>query len=82
MMQNVASRNTNPQPDQSDRITIDEVLKREAAGETFTYIDVRNPQAYEESDVKVAGALRIALDNADKQISDVNKDRPVITYCT
>jgi rhodanese-related sulfurtransferase len=81
-MHNVASRNVNPQPEEAARITIDEVLRREAAGEQFTYIDVRNPKAYAESDVKVAGALRIALENADKQLADINTGRAVITYCT
>jgi rhodanese-related sulfurtransferase len=81
-MQNIASRSQAPQPDQSDRITIDEIVKREQAGEQFSYVDVRNPHAWAESDTKVAGAQRMALDNADQQLSDLNRERTVITYCT
>lgn len=81
-MQNVSSRNVSPQPDQANRISIDEIIKREKEGEQFTYVDVRNPKAYEESDEKIPGALRIALENADKQLADINRDRAVITYCT
>jgi len=36
------------------RITVDELNRRMEAGETFTVIDVRNPQAWAESDTMLA----------------------------
>ncbi len=36
------------------RITVDELRRRMEAGEDFTIIDVRNPQAWARSDVMLA----------------------------
>ena len=79
-MQQTTSRSFNPE--QADRITVDEIIKEEKAGKQFTFIDVRNPQAWAESDSKIKGALRIPLDEAEKRIGEIPKDRTVITYCT
>jgi rhodanese-related sulfurtransferase len=69
-------------PEEADRITIDEINKREAAGEQFTYVDVRNDKDWAAAEKKLPTALRIPLDKADAQLSDINKDRTVVTYCT
>ena len=76
------SSSTQYTPDSVERITVDEIKKREAAGEQFTFIDTRNPKAWGESDQKITGALRIPLDDADQQMADINKDQAIVTYCT
>jgi rhodanese-related sulfurtransferase len=64
------------------RITVDEVKKRMDAGEKFTFIDVRNPQAWAGSDTMLPGALRITADNAEEKLPSIPRDRPIIAYCT
>ena len=64
------------------RITIDDLLKRMAAHQQFTFIDTRNPNAWAESDVKIPGALRFPADKLEENLPIILKDRPVVAYCT
>jgi rhodanese-related sulfurtransferase len=64
------------------RNTVSEVKKRIDAGEKFTFIDVRNPQAWAGSDTMLPGALRIAADNAEEKLAAIPRDKPVVAYCT
>jgi rhodanese-related sulfurtransferase len=63
-------------------ITVDELRRRMEAGEQFVFVDVRNPHAWAESDIKLPGALRILPSDLDQHISELPKDRPIVTYCT
>ena len=64
------------------RITVEELKKRMEAGEDFTVIDVRNPQAWSESDVQIPEAIRVPLDELDKNLYRIPKNKPVVAYCT
>lgn len=64
------------------RITVDDLKKRMDAGEDFTIIDVRNPQAWSQSDTMMPEAIRVPLDDFEPYLSQIPKDRPVVTYCT
>jgi rhodanese-related sulfurtransferase len=64
------------------RITADEVRQRMEAGEEFTIVDVRNPQAWAEATDKAAGAIRIALNAGDQALSRIPGDKPAVAYCT
>jgi rhodanese-related sulfurtransferase len=64
------------------RITIDELRRRMEAGEDFTIIDVRNPQAWAQSDVMLPEAIRIPLEKSDENLPKIPKEKPVVTYCT
>jgi rhodanese-related sulfurtransferase len=64
------------------RVTPDEVKQRMDRGEKFTFVDSRNPKAWEESDVKLPGAIRLTPDDAEKRADDLPRDRTIITYCT
>jgi rhodanese-related sulfurtransferase len=64
------------------RITVDELKKRMEAGEDFTVIDLRNPQAWAESDTQIPEALRVPLDKLDEYLPRIPKDKPVVAYCT
>ena len=44
------------------RITVEEQQRRIEAGEDFTVIDVRNPNAWAESDTMLPEAIRVPLD--------------------
>lgn len=79
-MHDVATRGMTPA--QNDRITVDEIMKRQAEGEQFVFVDTRNPKAWGEADTKVPGAVRIPLDNAAEEIPNLEREKPIITYCT
>ena len=64
------------------RITVEELKSRMEAGEDFTVIDIRNPQAWAESDTQIPEAIRVPLDELDENLSRIPKDRPVVAYCT
>lgn len=67
---------------EAPRITADEVKRRIRAGEDFTALDVRNPQAWAESDVKAKNAIRVSLDDFEKVVPRIPKNKPIVTYCT
>jgi rhodanese-related sulfurtransferase len=68
---------------EANRITVEDLKRRMEAGEDFTFIDIRNPQAWAESDVKIPGAIRLSsLDNIQEILPRLRKDKPIVTYCT
>jgi rhodanese-related sulfurtransferase len=64
------------------RITVDELKKRMDAGEDFTLIDVRNPNAWGEADTMMPGAIRVPLDQVEENLNRIPKTRPAVAYCT
>ena len=64
------------------RITVKELRKRMEAGEDFTIIDVRNPEAWAESDTMIPESIRVPLDELDKNLARIPKTRPAVAYCT
>ena len=67
---------------EATRVTVDEVRERMERGEQFTFVDTRNPVAWGESDVKLPGAVRVPADELEQHLSEIPRDRAVITYCT
>jgi rhodanese-related sulfurtransferase len=64
------------------RVTLDEVRERMDRGERFAFVDTRNPKAWGEADAKLPDAIRVPTDEVEKHISEIPRDRTVITYCT
>jgi rhodanese-related sulfurtransferase len=64
------------------KITPDELRRRMDAGEDFTVIDVRNPNAWAQSDVIIPEAIRVPLENLEQNLQRIPKNRPVVAYCT
>lgn len=64
------------------RIGIDELKKRIQAGEDIVFIDTRNPQAWGQSDVMLPKAIRVPVDDLDKHIYEIPKDKLIVAYCT
>ena len=64
------------------RITKEDVRRRMDLGEEIVFIDVRNPGPWERAARKIKGATRIALNELDKRIESIPKNRHVVTYCT
>lgn len=67
---------------EATRVTVDEVRERMERGEQFAFVDTRNPVAWGESDVKLPGAIRVPADELGQHLSEIPRDRAVITYCT
>jgi len=67
--------------DQNLRITADELNKRMAAGEQFTIVDVRNPQAWAAATDKARGAIRIDM-HSSEPLPRLAHDKPIVAYCT
>jgi rhodanese-related sulfurtransferase len=64
------------------RITVDELKRRMEAGENFVLIDVRNPQAWAESDTMLPEAIRVPMDKLEEVLPRIPKDKPIVAYCT
>lgn len=64
------------------RITVQELKKRMDAGEDFTVIDVRNPQAWAEAQTVMPEAIRVTLDKLEESLPRIPKNKPVVAYCT
>jgi len=64
------------------RITAQELKRRMDAGEDFTVIDVRNPNAWAETDTVIPKAIRVPQDKLEENLSRIPKSRPVVAYCT
>ena len=64
------------------RIGIDELRKRMQAGEDVVLIDTRNPQAWAQSDVMLPKAMRVLVDDLDKHVYEIPKDKLIVAYCT
>jgi rhodanese-related sulfurtransferase len=66
----------------ASRITVQELKKRMDAGEDFTIIDVRNPQAWAEAQTVIPEAVRMTLDQVEESLPRIPKNKPVVAYCT
>jgi len=56
---------------EAPRITVEELKRRLDAGEDFTIIDVRNPQAWGQSDTMMPEAIRVPLDDFERHLSQI-----------
>ena len=64
------------------RITVHELKRRMDAGEDFTVIDTRNPNAWAETDTVIPEAIRVPLDELEQTLPRIPKNRPIVAYCT
>jgi rhodanese-like protein len=66
----------------SSPINVEEVKLLLEQSEPITFIDARNPIAWGSSKVKLPGAIRVPLDEADRLLQRLPRDRRLIVYCT
>jgi rhodanese-related sulfurtransferase len=64
------------------RISVDELKRQMDAGEHFTIIDTRNPQAWKEADTTLPGAIRVKADQIEESLKSIPRNKPVVAYCT
>ena len=64
------------------RIGIAEIKKRLERGEPILFIDSRSQHAWNDSGVKIPGAVRIHYSELPQRINELPHDRLIVTYCT
>lgn len=64
------------------RLTVARVKDLVDQGEQVAFIDSRNPIAWGSSRVKLPGALRIPIDQVERHLAALPRDRRLIVYCT
>jgi rhodanese-related sulfurtransferase len=64
------------------RLDVAEVNALIERGEPLAFIDSRNPIAWGSSKVKLPGALRIPIDEVERHLPTLPRDRRLIVYCT
>jgi rhodanese-related sulfurtransferase len=67
---------------EATRVTVEEITERMKKGEPFTFIDSRNPKAWNEAGEKLPGAIRVPADEVANHLAEIPRDRVIITYCT
>lgn len=67
---------------EAPRITAQELRRRMEDGEEFTFVDVRNPQAWADADVMAPGAIRVRMDQFEETPPAIPQDKPIVIYCT
>jgi uncharacterized membrane protein len=73
---------TAAQPGEVERITVEELKEKIAKHEPVTIIDSRSQGAYDATETKIKGAIRIPADEAQARLKDVPRDKEVVVYCT
>ena len=67
---------------EATRVTVDEVKQRLDRGEELVFVDTRNPQAWNDADTKLPGAIRVPANEVEQYLDEIPKGHTVITYCT
>jgi rhodanese-related sulfurtransferase len=69
-----------------DRVTAEEVMRWMDRGEAVVFVDTRNPQAWDQSNEKLPGAIRIPAGEVERHLNEIPKSFPgerwIVTYCT
>jgi rhodanese-related sulfurtransferase len=67
---------------EATKISAHEVKARMDRGDLLVFIDARNAKAWDESPVKMPGAMRVPADEVDRHLREIPHNRPIISYCT
>jgi hypothetical protein len=63
-------------------LTVDEVRGLVDREEPLTFIDSRNPIAWGSSKVKLPVAVRVPIDEVERHLPVLPRNRRLIVYCT
>jgi hypothetical protein len=69
-------------PENPSRLTVAQVKDLIRQGLPVAFIDSRNPIAWGSSKVKFPGAHRIPIDEVERHLPTLPRDRRLIVYCT
>jgi hypothetical protein len=70
------------QPAEVERITVEELKGKLAKNEPVFIIDSRSQGSYDATETKIKGALRIPMDEVESRLSEIPRDKEIVTYCT
>lgn len=65
-----------------DTITVEELKERLAKNAPVFIIDSRGTSSYNDSEIKIKGAVRIPLEDIESRLSEIPRNREVVIYCT
>jgi len=63
-------------------ITREDLKARLERGGTLTILDVRNQSDYQNSDVRLPGAVRIPVEELEARSGELDPSGEVVAYCT
>ena len=63
------------------RARAEEIRQRQAAGENVVFLDMRKG-SWNRSDVKIAGAIRVPIDELEEHLADLPREATLAAYCT
>jgi adenylyltransferase/sulfurtransferase len=63
-------------------MTPEQVKEKLDAGQRVTFLDNRSPKAWDASDVKIPGALRVPPAEVEQHLGEVPREGTIVTYCT
>ena len=64
------------------RITPEDLKRRMDAHEPIAVLDTRAEDAWNTSDAQIPGSVRLPPDDVDQHLSEIPRDRLVVTYCS
>jgi membrane protein DedA with SNARE-associated domain/rhodanese-related sulfurtransferase len=64
------------------KITVDELLQMQEAGEKFMILDVRSLTELETNPAMIRGALHITMEEMEHRQQEIPRDRDIILYCS
>ena len=64
------------------RITVDELKEKLAKNAPVFVIDSRSQGSYDNSEMKIKGAVRIPMDEIETRLKEIPHDREIVVYCT
>jgi 3-mercaptopyruvate sulfurtransferase SseA len=64
------------------RITVDELKEKLAKNAPVFIIDSRSQGSYDNSEIKIKGAVRIPMDEIESRLKEIPRDREIVVYCT
>lgn len=67
---------------EATKVSAHEVKARMERGDPLVFIDARNAKAWDESPVKMPGAIRVPADEVDRHLQEIPHNRPIIPYRT
>jgi rhodanese-related sulfurtransferase len=65
-----------------ERIDIQDLERKLDRGEPVFFIDTRSAHAWEESGLKIPGAVRLHYRDIEAHLDELPRDRTIVTYCT
>jgi hypothetical protein len=64
------------------RITVDELKEKLAKNAPVFIIDSRSQGSYDNSEIKIKGAVRMPADEIEARLKEIPHDREIVVYCT